>query len=105
MVGHDWSGNVRELKNAAERFVLSSRPPQDRLTHIFKTKCDPVPAKSTLAEQIKAYEKRLLQEALNRHDGNIAAVMEELSIPRRTLNEKMQKYALVRNSSDAPENE
>lgn len=103
VVSHDWSGNVRELKNAAERFVLSSLLPKDRLAHIFKTKCEPLATKLTLAEQVKAYEKRLLQEALNRHRGNIAAVMEELSVPRRTLNEKMQKHAIVRVPDDAPD--
>ena len=99
LMSHDWSGNVRELKNTAERFVLSSHPVEQRLAHILNAG-EPgiVGAKLSLADQVRVYEKRLLQEALCRHQGNITAVMEDLSIPRRTLNEKMTKYNLARNA-------
>jgi DNA-binding NtrC family response regulator len=33
---------------------------------------------------------------MRRHKGSIVAVMEELCLPRRTLNEKMAKYNLAR---------
>jgi DNA-binding NtrC family response regulator len=33
---------------------------------------------------------------MRRHKGAITAVMEELCLPRRTLNEKMAKYGLSR---------
>jgi DNA-binding NtrC family response regulator len=33
---------------------------------------------------------------MRHHKGNISAVMDELCLPRRTLNEKMAKYNLVR---------
>ncbi|HEY9081602.1 sigma-54 dependent transcriptional regulator [Magnetovibrio sp.] len=97
MMAHDWSGNVRELKNVAERFVLSSLPLEDRLAHLLNADEQVVAdGKLSLAEQVRLYEKNLLQEALTRHGGNISAVMEDLAIPRRTLNEKMMKYALAR---------
>jgi len=99
VMSHDWSGNVRELKNTAERFVLSSHPIEDRLAHILGAAEEPFGEdKLSLADQVRVYEKRLLQEALCRHQGNISAVMEDLSIPRRTLNEKMTKYNLARNA-------
>ena len=98
VMSHDWSGNVRELKNTAERFVLSSHPIEDRLAHILGAAEETFgDDKLSLADQVRVYEKRLLQEALCRHQGNISAVMEDLSIPRRTLNEKMTKYNLARN--------
>jgi len=34
---------------------------------------------------------------MRKHKGSINKVMEELLIPRRTLNEKMAKYSLQRN--------
>jgi DNA-binding NtrC family response regulator len=33
---------------------------------------------------------------MRRHNGSIANVMDELRLPRRTLNEKMAKYGLTR---------
>jgi DNA-binding NtrC family response regulator len=33
---------------------------------------------------------------MRRHKGSITAVMDELCLPRRTLNEKMAKYGLSR---------
>jgi len=38
----------------------------------------------------------LIDNTMRRHRGSIANVMEELSLPRRTLNEKMAKYSLQR---------
>jgi DNA-binding NtrC family response regulator len=49
-----------------------------------------------LKEHVEAFEKMLIENALRRHRGSIASVMDELSLPRRTLNEKMAKYALSR---------
>jgi DNA-binding NtrC family response regulator len=38
----------------------------------------------------------LIDNTMRRHKGSIVAVMEELCLPRRTLNEKMAKYGLSR---------
>ena len=38
----------------------------------------------------------LIDHALRRNQGSVSAVMTELALPRRTLNEKMAKYALSR---------
>ncbi|WP_161864315.1 MULTISPECIES: sigma-54 dependent transcriptional regulator [Pseudomonas] len=86
LLGHDWPGNVRELINAAERHALglSSPPPAERF------------AGQALAQQMEAFEAQCLHNALLQCQGNIAAVMEMLELPRRTLNEKMQRHGLAR---------
>jgi two-component system C4-dicarboxylate transport response regulator DctD len=86
LLGHDWPGNVRELINAAERHALglSSPPPAERF------------AGQALAQQMEAFEAQCLHNALLQCQGNIAAVMEMLQLPRRTLNEKMQRHGLAR---------
>jgi DNA-binding NtrC family response regulator len=38
----------------------------------------------------------LIDNTMRRHKGAISAVMDELCLPRRTLNEKMAKYGLQR---------
>lgn len=86
LLGHDWPGNVRELINAAERHALglSSPSPDERFTG------------QVLAQQMEAFEARCLHNALLQCQGNITAVMEMLQLPRRTLNEKMQRHGLAR---------
>ncbi len=86
LLGHDWPGNVRELINAAERHALglSSPPPAERF------------AGQALAQQLETFEAQCLHNALLHCQGNITAVMEMLQLPRRTLNEKMQRHGLAR---------
>ena len=83
LLGHGWPGNVRELANAAEREVLGLGTPTQA-------------AGPSLAEQREAFEAQCLRAALARHGGEIKAVMDELQLPRRTLNEKMQRHGLLR---------
>jgi two-component system C4-dicarboxylate transport response regulator DctD len=86
LLGHDWPGNVRELANAAERHVLALQRP------------DAAAAGSGpgLAERLEAFEAQCLRAALSRHRGDIKAVLADLQLPRRTLNEKMQRHGLSR---------
>ncbi|KJK17550.1 sigma-54 dependent transcriptional regulator [Pseudomonas sp. 2(2015)] len=86
LLGHDWPGNVRELANAAERHALGLGEPA----------AAPIEAGQSLAAQQEAFEAQCLRAALSRHKGEIKAVMEELQLPRRTLNEKMQRHGLLR---------
>ncbi|WP_434679988.1 sigma-54-dependent Fis family transcriptional regulator [Pseudomonas sp. R1-18] len=86
LLSHDWPGNVRELANAAEREILGLNPAQ----------ADSVQPGRSLAAQQEAFEAQCLRAALSRHKGDIKAVLNELQLPRRTLNEKMQRHGLVR---------
>ena len=86
LLSHDWPGNVRELANVAERQVLGMGEPQ----------LDDIDSGQSLAAQQEAFEAQCLRAALNRHKGDIKAVLTELQLPRRTLNEKMQRHGLVR---------
>ncbi|MGF1704324.1 sigma-54-dependent transcriptional regulator [Enterovibrio baiacu] len=97
MLAYSWPGNIRELRNIAVRYaldssvsaieVLSMRP-----SSTVELSTNGVP----LAVQLDNFERKVLSEALKRHQGRIHDVMEELDLPRRTLNQKMQKYGLNR---------
>jgi two-component system C4-dicarboxylate transport response regulator DctD len=54
--------------------------------------------KKRLREYVANFEKSLLKQALIECDGNIGKVCELLSVPRRTLNEKLLKHGLDRNT-------
>jgi two-component system C4-dicarboxylate transport response regulator DctD len=86
LLSHDWPGNVRELANAAERQVLGLDNPAS----------NDAPVGQSLADQQESFEAHCLRSALTRHKGDIKAVLNELQLPRRTLNEKMQRHGLLR---------
>ena len=97
MMSHDWPGNVRELKSVAERYILSPLPPKERIAKIMTAKTGDTASQAvSLREQVSLFERHLIQESLNRNGGVIKDVIDDLGIPRRTLNEKMTKYGLKR---------
>ncbi|MDJ0612188.1 MAG: response regulator [Rhizobiaceae bacterium] len=51
---------------------------------------------SDLAEMVDQFEKDLICSSLERNKGSVSKTMEELNIPRRTLNAKMQKHGISR---------
>ena len=53
-------------------------------------------AQALTAQLVPEFEKMLIDNTMRRHKGSITAVMDELCLPRRTLNEKMAKYGLQR---------
>lgn len=99
LLSHKWPGNVRELKNVAERYVLSSLPLNERLSSLIGNATEKFrgqPELTSLNDKLRNYERCILEQCLAKHQGDIQAVMEELGLPRRTLNEKMSRYGLER---------
>ena len=94
LLGHDWPGNIRELRNIAERYVLLGEAYNFDLAALMKS--DEKPAGMSLAEQVSYFEKTLIEQALNRHKGNTREVIDALDLPRKTLTDKMKKYGLER---------
>jgi len=83
LMAQDWPGNVRELRNAADRFVLGlSASPENA-------------PPATLADQVGAFERMLIEQALRASSGSVAAACTALALPKQTLYHKMQKYGLT----------
>jgi DNA-binding NtrC family response regulator len=96
-----WPGNVRQLVNIAERAVLQNRRGSGSIASLLMADNEAAgPALTTegkpLKDYVEAFERMLIDNTMRRHKGSIVAVMDELCLPRRTLNEKMAKYALSR---------
>lgn len=91
LVGYGWPGNIRELRNVADRCVLgieSGSPP------FGQPQSDgPTP----LAETVEAFERALIDNALRRH-GSLARTAEALVVAKTTLHDKIKKYGLNENS-------
>jgi len=83
LMAQDWPGNVRELRNAADRFVLGLSASTESA------------APASLADQVGAFERMLIEQALRAAGGNVATACTALSLPKQTLYHKMQKYGLA----------
>ena len=96
-----WPGNIRQLINVAERAVLQNRRGSGSIASLLMADGEDTQQATTtegkpLKEYVEAFERMLIDNTMRRHKGSIAAVMDELCLPRRTLNEKMAKYGLQR---------
>jgi len=99
LVTHQWPGNVRELRNAAERYALGLPGPLMPQATVTGSE------RLSLAEQVEAFERALIERCLSETGGKISAVLERLKIPRRTLSEKMVRLGIDRQrfkTSDGP---
>jgi two-component system, NtrC family, C4-dicarboxylate transport response regulator DctD len=86
---HDWPGNIRELKNVADRFALGIVGEGFNL--------HPSEAKESredfdFEQQMDGYEKALLLEVLVKVGGDLNALSQQLNLPRKTLYRKLKKH-------------
>jgi two-component system C4-dicarboxylate transport response regulator DctD len=86
----EWPGNLRELRNYAERLVLGIAQPaaqQVKPAH-------PHPHLVALPLQVDAFERDVITRALHSVDGNVASAADLLGVPRKTLYDKLKKYQI-----------
>ena len=95
LLKNPWRGNVRELRNQATRFALGLESQHDEC--VENTRSHDLSSRS-LATQMEDFERTLIRQSLLRHQGNIQKVLDELHLPRRTLNQKMLRLGLQRES-------
>lgn len=90
LMERNWAGNVRELRNEAERFVLGL----DQLEAI----ADGAPVKEVtpLEAAVDAAERQAILAALTRNGGRVGQSAEALGVSRKTLYLKMRKHGLER---------
>ena len=99
---YSWPGNVRELENSIERAVLMTKDdcihgynlPAAMQTEEFKE--DPYGGENamTLDDQVAAFEKRVLEATLKRHNGNRSAAGRELGVSPRMMNYRLNRAGL-----------
>ena len=89
-----WKGNVRELKNLVEKWVIFGEIILDGdITQENFLKIAIEPSKK-YKDYLEEYEKSLLEFYLNKHKGNKLAVAKELGMNYKTLLVKLSKYGL-----------
>lgn len=93
IASRDWPGNARELRNAAERYVLGLHEGEEH----------PSQEMASLAERVAAHERALIAASLAANGGRLKDTYEALGISRKALYEKMQRYGLDRDSFVEPD--
>ncbi|NKB22204.1 MAG: response regulator, partial [Alphaproteobacteria bacterium] len=91
LMSHDWPGNVRELRNCVRRYVLG------QAIELGGAESGEETAEMSgqpLTTQLAAFEKKILQETLQKHGGRLKSTYEELGVSRKTLYDKLKKYRL-----------
>jgi DNA-binding NtrC family response regulator len=105
MQSYDWPGNVRELRNVLERAAVLCQGGEIRPEHLLlnstrrfaSSASDDAPALESGASspaQLKALERKMIEEALARNRNNKAAVARELEMPLSTLKRRIAEFGL-----------
>ena len=99
LMAHDWPGNVRELENTIERAVVSCRSTtlgEDDMAFLEAgaraRESDVVPTDLPLHE----VEKRVIEAAMRRANGNVTEAAHALGIDRSSLYDRLKRYEIPR---------
>jgi DNA-binding NtrC family response regulator/tetratricopeptide (TPR) repeat protein len=111
----DWPGNVRQLCNEIQRTVARAEDgtvitPEQLSPELKRTSSPTLPAAAvsitslpssslpttggTLADVVAEVERRMISDALRRHNGNISRAARELGLTRRGLYLKLERHDL-----------
>jgi Nif-specific regulatory protein len=96
LLRYPWPGNVRELRNELRKLSVLSRGevrPADLPEHIRET-TGSIGRDQGLRDRLGEMDKKLILDALERHDWNISRAAEDLGINRNTLKTRMRKHGI-----------
>ena len=96
LVKHDWPGNVRALRHAAERAVIMADGTAYRLED-FPLPARPEGAALSLMSgslNLDQLERQMIERALRMHHFNISLAATELGLSRGALYRRMEKHGL-----------
>ncbi|MEO8036087.1 MAG: sigma-54 dependent transcriptional regulator [Acidobacteriota bacterium] len=93
LLGHAWTGNVRELDHAIERGVLMAAGAEITAADLGLQM--PADRSSRMDEMtLEEVETLLIRKALARHEGNVSRAAEALGLSRSALYRRMQRYGV-----------
>lgn len=102
LMKHDFPGNVRELENMIERAVVFSRSKHLNQTDLPKPidvvsegeVIDPENLEDGYEDKMKAFERRMIEEALSQTDGNQSAAARLLGMTERHIRSRMERLGM-----------
>jgi len=104
LMEYHWPGNIRELENFVERIYMLSENDEvgkqaivDLLGMELKSEKDMTRGGTMLIElknETEKFERKIIEEALNKANGNKLQAAKRLHISRQTMQYKIKKYNL-----------
>jgi DNA-binding NtrC family response regulator len=97
LLAHDYSGNVRELRNRVERAVALGDEPWIDVADLFPERQDAGRERGalrTLAQAREDAERRHITRVLSEVNGDMAVAAERLDVSRSTLFDKIKRLGL-----------
>jgi DNA-binding NtrC family response regulator len=96
LLRHNWPGNVRALRHAAERAVIMADGNDYRIEDFPLPGGGQVPVVPVIGDTLNLdqLEKQMIERALRMHHFNISLAATELGLSRGALYRRMEKYGL-----------
>jgi len=94
LLRYEWPGNVRELVHAVERAVIMAEESGLRLEDLLLPRRPTAAAENAVELNLEALEKKTIQQAVAKHEGNLSKAAQELGLGRTTLYRKMAKHGI-----------
>ena len=108
LLRHDWPGNVRELEHVIERSVILTQGDIIRTVHLgdgapltrSEGAASAMNYTGTLKDQVDAFERERIVDALREARGNQAEAARALGISRSVINYKIKRHNIQQRSID-----
>lgn len=95
LIGHNWSGNIRELQHTVEKAVIMADSDLITADELLISRREGNAGTQAIAPStLEEMERSMIANALQRHGGNLSAVAAQLGVTRQTLYNKIKKYNL-----------
>jgi DNA-binding NtrC family response regulator len=100
MASYDFPGNVRELENIVEQAAALAHADEIDSDDVFIEQSSALPTATppsgvrTLSQEVDAAEKRAIETAVERNEGQLEKVARELGVSTTTLWRKMKRLGL-----------
>ena len=98
LLRHGWPGNVRELENCLQRSLLEAQGTRIQPEHLGLK--EGAPPLGTLAEIRENAERRAVESALARAEGNLTQAAAILGIDRKVLRDLLKRLGLYDGNED-----
>jgi DNA-binding NtrC family response regulator len=90
LLKYSWPGNIRELQHTIEKAAILSETALLKPEDLFIKQTGPVPNAESFTT-LEEMEKQMIQQALEKNNGNFTAAADQLGVTRQTLYNRIKK--------------